>query len=78
MIETALIVRIRAGTEDPIRSGPAYLGGILRREPADCRPEITLKRLVAARQAALGGGTVTGRRPMPRRTWCGREGGGRR
>ena len=56
MIETALIVRIRAATEDPIRSGPACLGGILRREPADCRPEITLKRLAAAREAALSGG----------------------
>ena len=54
VIETALIVRIRAGTEDPIRSGPAYLGGILRREPADCRPEITLQRLAAAREAGAG------------------------
>ena len=43
VIETALIVRLRAGTEDPIRSAPAYLGGILRRKPRDCRPEITLQ-----------------------------------
>ena len=52
VIETALIVRLRAGTEDPIRSAPAYLGGILRRKPQDCRPEITLQRLAAARAAA--------------------------
>ena len=32
--------------------GSAYLGGILRREPADCRPEITLKHLAAARESA--------------------------
>ena len=51
VIETALIVRLRAGTEDPIRSAPAYLGGILRRKPRDCRPEITLQRLAAARAA---------------------------
>ena len=65
VIETAPIVRIRAGMEDPIRSGPACLGGILRREPADCRPEITLRRLAAAREAALGGGTVAGRTAYP-------------
>ena len=51
VIETALIVRLRAETEDPIRSAPAYLGGILRRKPQDCRPEITLQRLAAARAA---------------------------
>ena len=56
VIETALIVRTRAGTEDPIRSGPAYLGGILRRQPADCRPEITLQRLAAAREDRAGRG----------------------
>ena len=55
VIETALIVRLRAGTEDPIRSAPAYLGGILRRNPQDCRPEITLQRLAAAREAARPG-----------------------
>ena len=55
VIETALIVRLRAGTEDPIRSAPAYLGGILRRTPQDCRPEITLQRLAAAREAARPG-----------------------
>ena len=55
VIETALIVRLRAGTEDPIRSAPAYLGGILRRKPQDCRPEITLQRLAAAREAARPG-----------------------
>ena len=55
VIETALIVRLRAGTEDPIRSAPAYLGGILRRKPRDCRPEITLQRLAAAREAARPG-----------------------
>ena len=65
VIETALIVRIRAGTEDPIRSGPAYLGGILRREPADCRPEITLRRLAAAREAAVSGETAAGRTAYP-------------
>ena len=54
VIETALIVRLRAGTEDPIRSAPAYLGGILRRRPQDCRPEITLQRLASTR-AAKGG-----------------------
>ena len=62
VIETALIVRLRAGTEDPIRSAPAYLGGILRRKPQDCRPEITLQRLAAARAAAeAAGGSVAGR-----------------
>ena len=55
VIETALIVRLRAETEDPIRSAPAYLGGILRRKPQDCRPEITLQRLAAAREAARPG-----------------------
>ena len=65
VIETALMVRIRAGTEDPIRSGPAYLGGILRREPADCRPEITLQRLAAAREAAVSGATAAGRAAYP-------------
>ena len=55
VIETALIVRLRAGTEDPIRSAPAYLGGILRRKPRDCRPEITLQRLAVARAAARPG-----------------------
>ena len=55
VIETALIVRLRAGTEDPIRSAPAYLGGILRRKSQDCRPEITLQRLAAARAAARPG-----------------------
>ena len=55
VIETALIVRLRAGTEDPIRSAPAYLGGILRRKPRDCRPEITLQRLAAAREAGRPG-----------------------
>ena len=61
VIETALIVRLRAGTEDPIRSAPAYLGGILRRKPQDCRPEITLQRLAAARAAKGAGGSVAGR-----------------
>ena len=61
VIETALIVRLRAGTEDPIRSAPAYLGGILRRKPQDCRPEITLQRLAAARAAEGAGGSVAGR-----------------
>ena len=55
VIETALIVRLRAETEDPIRSAPAYLGGILKRKPQDCRPEITLQRLAAAREAARPG-----------------------
>ena len=58
VIETALIVRIRSATEDPIRSAPAYLGGILRREPADCRPEVTLQRLAAARAARPAGGSA--------------------
>ena len=61
VIETALIVRLRAGTEDPIRSAPAYLGGILRRKPQDCRPEITLQRLAAARAAKGAGGSVADR-----------------
>ena len=62
VIETALIVRLRAETEDPIRSAPAYLGGILRRKPQDCRPEITLQRLAAARAAAkAASGSVAGR-----------------
>ena len=61
VIETALIVRLRAETEDPIRSAPAYLGGILRRKPQDCRPEITLQRLAAARAAEGAGGSVAGR-----------------
>ena len=51
VIETALMARIREGTDDPIRSPAAYLGGILRRAPHDCRPEITLRRLAAARPA---------------------------
>ena len=64
VIETALIVRLRAGTEDPIRSAPAYLGGILRRKPRDCRPEITLQRLAAAREAGRpGAGRPGGGRP---------------
>ena len=58
VIETALIVRLRAGTEDPIRSAPAYLGGILRRKPQDCRPEITLQRLAAAREAGRRAGRM--------------------
>ena len=58
VIETALIVRLRAGTEDPIRSAPAYLGGILKRKPQDCRPEITLQKLAAARAAEGAGGSV--------------------
>ena len=61
VIETALIVRLRAGTEDPIRSAPAYLGGILRRKPQDCRPEITLQRLAAARAAEGAGSSVAGK-----------------
>ena len=62
VIETALIVRLRAETEDPIRSAPAYLGGILRRKPQDCRPEITLQRLAAARDGrAARCGSVAGR-----------------
>ena len=60
VIETALIVRLRAETEDPIRSAPAYLGGILRRKPRDCRPEITLQRL--------------GRGQSRREAQCGRAG----
>ena len=67
VIETALIVRLRAGTEDPIRSAPAYLGGILRRKPQDCRPEITLQRLAAARTAGRpDAGRPGGRRPAGR------------
>ena len=61
VIETALIVRLRAGTEDPIRSAPAYLGGILRRKPQDCRPEITLQRLATARAAKGASSSVAGR-----------------
>ena len=61
VIETALIVRLRAETEDPIRSAPAYLGGILRRKPQDCRPEITLQRLAAARAAKAACSSVAGR-----------------
>ena len=61
VIETALIVRLRAETEDPIRSAPAYLGGILRRKPQDCRPEITLQKLAAARAAEGAGGSVADR-----------------
>ena len=61
VIETALIVRLRAGTEDPIRSAPAYLGGILRRKPQDCRPEITLQRLASARAAKGASSSVAGR-----------------
>ena len=67
VIETALIMRLRAGTEDPIRSAPAYLGGILRRKPQDCRPEITLQRLTAARTAGRpDAGRPAGRRPAGR------------
>ena len=47
VIETALIVRLRAGTTDPIQSPTAYLSGILRRRPGDCRPEVTLRKLAA-------------------------------
>lgn len=61
VIETALVARIRQSTEDPIRSAPAYLGGILRRKPQDCRPEITLQRLAQARTAALARTTAAGR-----------------
>ena len=60
VIETALIVRLRAGTEDPIRSAPAYLGGILRRKPRDCRPEITLQSAWLQREKP--GGPVRGGR----------------
>ena len=48
VIETALVVRIRGGTDNPIRSAPAYLGGILRKRRGDCRPELTLAALAAA------------------------------
>ena len=65
VIETALIVRLRAGTEDPIRSAPAYLGGILRRKPQDCRPEITLQRLAAARAAAKAPSSSVAGRERP-------------
>ena len=47
VIETALVVRIRGGTDNPIRSAPAYLGGILRKRRGDCRPEVTLAALAA-------------------------------
>ena len=47
VIETVLVARHRAGTADRVRSLPAYLGGILRRERQDCRPEVTLERLAA-------------------------------
>ena len=77
VIETALIVRIRSATEDPVRSAPAYLGGILRREPADCRPEVTLQRLAAARAAMPGGtGAAGAGNPRGRRQNHGREGAG--
>ena len=56
VIETALIVRLRAGTEDPIRSAPAYLGGILRRKPQDCRPEITLQTTRRGERGPMPGG----------------------
>ena len=65
VIETALIVRLRAGTEDPIQSAPAYLGGILRRKPQDCRPEITLQRLAAARAAAKAASSSVAGRERP-------------
>ena len=72
VIETALIVRLRAGTEDPIRSAPAYLGGILRRKPQDCRPEITLQRLAAARAAAKAASSSVAGRERPGNPGSGR------
>ena len=72
VIETALIVRLRAGTEDPIRSAPAYLGGILRRKPQDCRPEITLQRLAAARAAAKAACSSVAGRERPGNPGSGR------
>lgn len=53
VIETALITRIRDGTTAPIRSPVAYLGGILRRQRGECRPEITLERLAARDRGRL-------------------------
>ena len=47
VIETVLITQHRAGTADRIRSPAAYLGGILKRPPGECLPEITLGRLGA-------------------------------
>ncbi|MCE2492844.1 MAG: hypothetical protein J4F40_09585 [Alphaproteobacteria bacterium] len=70
VIEMALIVRTRAGTEDPIRAGPAYLGGILRREPADCRPEITLPPpAAAARHHAATPALFSASEKAERRFW---------
>lgn len=59
LIETALLTEVRAGNvyadkEDawkkPIRSPSGYLHGILRKSKGNCRPEVTLGRLLMARK----------------------------
>ena len=58
LLETALLVEVRSGNvgadkEDawkaPIRSPANYLHGVLRKSRAQCRPEVTLGRLLIAR-----------------------------
>lgn len=58
LLETALLVEVRSGNvgadkEDawkaPIRSPANYLHGVLRKSRARCRPEVTLGRLLIAR-----------------------------
>lgn len=58
LLETALLVDVRAGNVDqdkeaawkkPIRSPSNYLHGILRKSASRCRPDVTLGRLLIAR-----------------------------
>ena len=42
--------RVRAGSADPVRDPPAYLGGMLRRPGGQLRPDVTLGRIEARSQ----------------------------
>lgn len=53
VIETVLVTRYRARNADRIRSPVAYLGGILKRPPEECLPEISLQRLAAKTDVRL-------------------------
>lgn len=53
VIETVLVTRYRARKADRIRSPVAYLGGILKRPPEECLPEISLQWLAAKTDVRL-------------------------
>ena len=50
VVAAAAMVRVRAGSADPVRDPAAYLGGMLRRPPGELRPEVTLGRIEARSQ----------------------------